>query len=472
MSDLVCPIASSQKKHPQATALRDEHSSTSYSELDSQVIQYCSVLAAAGVKRGDRAAIAETNRIELPAVLFAFFRMGVTACLLNTRQPEAILAQQVAFTRCKWLVNFDSHSKLPSTGTAAPLVLSPPGDPGPSGSRESQAMTIDQPATILFTSGSTGTPKAVLHTFGNHYYNALGSNETIVVEPGDRWLLSLPVYHVGGLAVLFRCFLAGATVVMADPGDDLAGLIDQHGITHVSLVATQLRRLLEQTADTLEQLRTLKAMLLGGGPIPEPLITRAGERDLPVYRSYGLTEMASQVSTSSRPDGTARVILPYREARIGKHNEVFVRGATRFAGYVQGDKLVQPFDDQGWFATGDTGYIENDGLFVTGRRDCMFVSGGENIHPEQIERVLDGIDGVSQSVVVGLADEEYGCRPVAFVRSVRSLSSNELTAALREQLPGYMIPAAYFPWPEHVPVSLKPDRSRFLRLAEDLSQKQ
>ena len=182
-------------------------------------------------------------------------------------------------------------------------------------------------------------------------------------------------------------------------------------VTHSYLVPTQLYRLLR---DGNSALQSLKAILLGGAPAPRALIDEAIERKLPVYRSYGLTEMASQVTTTppgSSTEGlrTSGRLLPYRELRIADDGEILVRGLTRFEGYVQGDDVLPSVDEEGWFHTRDRGSVDDLGmLHVEGRMDNLFISGGENVQPEEIERALLELPGVEEAIVVPVPDEEFG----------------------------------------------------------------
>jgi O-succinylbenzoic acid--CoA ligase len=319
---------------------------------------------------------------------------------------------------------------------------------------------LGRPATIIFTSGSTGVPKAALHTFGNHYHSALGSNANIALRPGDRWLHSLPLYHVGGLSILFRCLLAGATVALPQQGTPPGEAIAGFGATHVSLVSTQLLRLLREDAE----LGGLEAVLMGGGPIPASLVDEAVARGLPVHTSYGLTEMASQVTTTppgARPDElrTAGRVLPHREVGISERGEILVRGKTLFAGYVESEKLDLPLDADGWFHTGDLGELyENDYLRVRGRMDNLFVSGGENVQPEEIEEALCRLEGIEEAVVVPVPDKEFGARPVAFVRT-DDLEPGDLARELEPVLPRFKIPISFHLWPESEGRGMKADRA-------------
>ena len=335
---------------------------------------------------------------------------------------------------------------------------------------QGSAMPLDRPATIVFTSGSTGIPKAVLHSYGNYYYNALGCNRNLPLTAGDRWLLDLPLYHVGGLGILFRCLLAGATVVMPDGRETLDVVLERYEITHLSVVVTQLHRLLRQPESV--RYPSLRYVVLGGSPVPLKLLSRASERGLPVFASYGCTEMTSQVTTTGVDSTTAQrltsgKLLPYRRLRIGHEGEIQLAGETLFIGYVEGGSLQRPVTRDGWFATGDLGHMDDEGyLTVIGRRDNRFFSGGETIHPEEIERTLTDHDGVEQAVVVPIPDEEFGQRCVAFVQPREEHPDGEALAAwLRQTLPRYKVPDAFYQWPPTDPNTFKIDRGRFRRLA-------
>jgi O-succinylbenzoic acid--CoA ligase len=345
------------------------------------------------------------------------------------------------------------------------------GEEGPS-AEPSPVLSDDQPATILFTSGSTGIPKAALHTWGNHRYSAKGANANLPLRRGDRWLLSLPLYHVGGLAILVRCALAGAAVAVPSRDVPVHESIRTTQAAHVSLVATQCRRLLDATTGGPPD--SLRAVLLGGGPIPESLLQRGVERGWPFLTSYGCTEMASQVTTTAPGDprsdlSTAGRCLPYRRVRI-VGGEVQVKGRSLFRAYVTEDGLDDPRTANGWYRTGDRGRIDASGrLHILGRIDRMFVSGGENIQPEEIEAALERVEEVERAVVVPVSDAEYGERPVAFVRLREGASSPDLESALRRRLPGFKIPDAFHSLPdEGLSDGLKVDRAALRKRAHKL----
>ena len=349
---------------------------------------------------------------------------------------------------------------------------------------KSTARSLDpeRPFTVVHTSGSTGTPKAALHSVGNHLASARGVIERLDLRPGDRWWLDLPLEHVGGLGVVMRCAVAGAAVALPDRGLGLAENLDALLPTHASLVPTQLGRWLDAGADT----SSLRAVLVGGAATPPDLLDRAVAVGVPVCTSWGMTEMTATV-TATPPgagrDALATVGAPLagREVRTdapaSEPGEVWVRGASRFQGYLGGalgGGVVTPFDAAGWFATGDLGRLDAAGcLTITGRADLQFVSGGENVQPEAIERVLRGVAGVAEAAVVPVPDAAFGARPVAFVRPADGSPEgvalpSALVAALRDAvraaLPGFMVPDAFHAWAGAD--GLKPDRPALTREAE------
>ena len=398
--------------------------------------------------------------VDALVLVLAAFRAGIVVCPLNTRQPAAVVPTLLERIACRTLVAAPDPSWV---GLRAFEVETSGGAPA----APDTDWRLTAPATLVFTSGSTGTPKAALHTLGNHIASARGAVAFFDLRPGDRWLLSLPLYHVGGLAVLVRCVLVGATVVLSREGATIEETVAAHGVTHCSLVATQLLRVLR--AGRSEALAGTKAILLGGSAIPPAVIDDAVAVGLPIHTSYGMTEMASTVTAtppgaSREALGTSGVLLPNRELKLAADGEILVRGATLFAGYAGRERVERP-DRGGWFPTGDLGaWTEVEGqrvLRVVGRKDHLFISGGENVQPEEIEAALGRIEGVRQAVVVPVADAEFGHRPVAFV-DADAWAPEAWRERLGATLPRFKIPAAFHPWPEEAQRGMKVSR-RFLQ---------
>lgn len=467
---ITCPVFEHAAKHGGQSAVVGKDRSLSYQQLEGFIDLAAENLKRLGVKPRERVALISPNTVEYIITLFALWRQGAIACLLTTRLPEDGVRSSLQNISCARIIS--------------PVEISIPGTRTFRGKDEVRfpgiEYVLDAPADIMFTSGSSGEPKAVQHAFGNHYYNAQAANEHIPFGPGDRWLLSLPLYHVGGLGIVWRTFYAGGTLVVPEAEADLADSLRKFRITHVSLVPTQLYRLLSDSKN-IAVLREMKAILVGGSAVPDVLILKAVDARLPVHVTYGLTEMASQVATSKRltkEDSLPRgQILRCAQARISDDHEILVRGKTLFQGYftttAPGVVVASPaLDKEGWFHTGDLGCLNEDGtLTVLGREDNMFISGGENIQPEEIERHLCRIEGVLQAVVVPVEHEEFGERPVAFVEIQEDalLSRTQILSCLREYLPSFKLPDQIYFWPATAQTGIKPDRAYFLRLIKETS---
>lgn len=438
MKSILCPIAQNARRYPDSPAIIDNKKIITYKQLDRLIDSTVAELIQRGLNFHNRAICAEENSRGYIIALLTLWRLEITCCLLNTRLPTQTKDKQ------------------------ANALISPARSWAKS---PSKTWDLSKDATIIFTSGSSGEPKAALHTFGNHVYSAWGSNAHIPLKRDDRWLLSLPLYHVGGLSILFRCFLAGACVVVADFKTGYYKTFKKFVITHASLVPTQLYRMLQENKEKT----SLKTILLGGAAIPETLLKKALGQNLPVYISYGLTEMSSQVATSQKlttknPQPKVKV-LKYRRLKIARDGEILVKGETLFKGYVN-KKIHRPLNKDGWFKTGDVGEFKN-GLKVFGRKDNMFICGGENIQPEEIEAHLKKIKGIEDAVVVPKDDKEFGQRPVAFIKSLKKIQPHFISNKLCKHLPKFKIPVAFYSWPNaHSKKNLKIKRKLFRIEAE------
>jgi O-succinylbenzoic acid--CoA ligase len=255
-------------------------------------------------------------------------------------------------------------------------------------------------ATVMFTSGTTAAPKPVHLTLRNWEANAIGSGLALGLDQNERWLCVMPLAHVGGLSILMRSTLYCTTVVLHERFDTEAVLAElmnpERRITLVSLVPTMLARLLDAG---LEHPPSLRWALLGGGPMPEPLLERAVAAGVPVAPSYGMTEGCSQIATFGIPLHGVRMRFDDGEVVVTGPN--FARNAL---------------DADGWLRTGDLGGPDQHGrLKIIGRRSETIVSGGENVAPAEVEAVLLEHPAVADVGVFGRPDDEWGERIVATV---------------------------------------------------------
>ena len=298
-------------------------------------------------------------------------------------------------------------------------------------------------ATILHTSGTSVEPKAVAHTLYNHVFSARSACSKLNLGSDDRWLLSLPIWHVSGIGIVFRCLGAGAKIVIPDPEISLKEALSIHKITHVSMVTAQLMEVMDQPPPA-----GLQAAIVGGGPTPHRALSRARKMGWPVQTTYGMTETSSMVTLSGKEfsHGSSGQVLQGHELKIAKDGEILIHSPAVCLGYLNGSNLHSATDENTWLHTGDLGRIGQHGeLYILGRKDNMFISGGENISPEEIEHVLYAFPEVQESIVVPVPDPKFGQRPVAFIRGCSDFEN--VTQFLSQHLPKFKIPAIYS-WPE------------------------
>jgi O-succinylbenzoic acid--CoA ligase len=315
------------------------------------------------------------------------------------------------------------------------------------------SVKADSPAVIIGTSGTTGLAKGAVLTWSALTASAEAWNWFL--PPATGWLASLSIAHVGGLGIIWRAALAGVPVVVPT-GPDLAIQIATPHVSHVSLVAVQLARILDETENAPPP-DGLRAVLLGGGPIPPGLVLRALGAGWPVVPTYGMTETASGVTALQTAEAASRPVSAGRplsgtELRIADVSpdgvgEIEVRGPSLFAGYYSrpaGTSAARSSD--GWFRTGDLGSIDARGyLTVSDRRLDLIVSGGENVYPAEIEAVLLGHPGVAEAGVFGRPDVRWGAVPVAVVaiRDGKTPTDDELRAYCVDRLARFKVPVEF-----------------------------
>jgi len=479
MKLISCPLKDNAVKIGEQPAVISGKKLLTYRQLDSAVEVSVAKLISIGVKKGDRICILSSANIDYLVILFALWRIGAIACLLSEREPEISINEQCKNVRAKFIFSGkpeilnSNYITTKKKGFFSLVDLKV--KKKPAFQKERIVYPEIQASTVIFSSGSSGKPKAVQQSIGSHYYNAKGSNKNIPVVPSDRWLTALPLCHVSGLSIIFRCFLGGGAIVIPGKKSVIAAVIEKFKVTHISLVAAQLYQMFSDKK-ALRSLKKLKAILLGGSALPESLLKNAVQAGLAVYVSYGLTEMSSQVATTGLLKGKRFSLKPkilrYRKANITKDGEILLSGETLFQGYLNNGKLIPGIDRQGWFHSGDIGRIEPGGyLFVQGRKDNMFISGGENIFPEEIERFICKDELIQQAVVVPAYSREYGFRPVAFIKLKKDhrFSLSKLLKYLKKYLPSFKIPDEFYLWPkEGLSESIKLQRKDFVRLVLEM----
>lgn len=394
-------LAEATARWPERRALSDASRAWSYAELDRWVTGLARRIRDEDAPGpGDVLALVTEPTAEGVATVLAAMRAGVTVAPLNPRLTE------------------------PELETARRAL----GGGRPGG------------AAVLWTSGTSGTPRGVVLSADNLRASARAAAARLALGPGDRWLASLSMAHVGGLALVTRAVLLGSELVAVGAFDaaGAAALIREGRVTHASLVPTQLLRVLDLTDDAPPP-DSFRCALIGGAHAPSGLVERAVSAGWPVALTYGMTEMTSQVATAqaervrAKP-GTPGAPLEGVELRVADDGEILCRGATRAVGYVASrEPLV---DGEGWYHTGDLGRIDDDGdLWITGRQSARIISGGVTVDPTEVEELLRVHPAVVDVCVVGLADEEWGEKLAAAVIPVEGeLDLEALDRWARERL--------------------------------------
>ena len=461
----------------------------SYADLDAVVDDLARRLSTLGVEPGTRVATLLDTGLPFVAVVHALDRLGAVLVPLHVRLTARELGEQCARVDVETLLSAGRRAEQASAVAGeldTDITIGFVGDDGldsadpqPSdgselagdGSHEPTEVWSHEPADalpavsrsptdcrlVLFTSGTTGRPKAVPLTTGNLIASAVASAFRLGVDPDDRWLCALPMYHMGGLAPVLRSTLYGTCVVLQSTFDaaQTPAVARAHEVTGLSLVPTMLGRILDTGTELPDSLRFL---LLGGGPADHSLIERADREAIPVYPTYGMTETASQIATASPAEarshegtvgrplfGTDVTIVdeddrPVEAETIG---EIVVSGPTVTPGYLNDDVTARAFGPHG-LSTGDLGYRDEGGrLWITGRRSDRIVTGGENVDPAEVREVLCAHSAVDDAAVVGLPDEEWGERVAALVvpgdEPADELRESILTHC-RDRLAGYKRP--------------------------------
>ena len=391
----------------------------SYAELAAGAARAARRLAALGVGEGERVATTLPPGAAFAELVHALPLLGASLVPLNTRLTD---------TERRWQLE-DCGARLsvsePLDGDEADVALRDQVDP-------------DTEHSVIYTSGTTGTPSAVSLTHRNHTASALASAWNLGVHPDDRWLCVLPLFHVGGLAILLRSAIYGTTAVIHDGFDAerVRSAFERGEITVASLVPTMLRRLVDAG---LGRAPALRAVLLGGGPVPRDLLEWSAGHDFPALQTYGMTQTSSQIATLTageavRRSGSAGRPLLDVELSISGEGEILVRGPM-----VSPGALAQT---DGWLHTGDRGRLDRDGyLWVEGRLKDVIVTGGENVACAEVERVLEEHPAVIEAAVVGLPDPEWGEVVTAFV-VMNGDTGDDLIAHCRERLASYKVPRA------------------------------
>jgi len=437
-----CPVARQAAISPNSLAIQTNNEQVNYAELHQRILNLTAQLIKLNMQKGDRLVCIAKNSMQLVLLQMTCVRNGFIFCPINPQFSNAEIEQRLAQLDSPFIWQANKASKLSLDFEPIHSKLS-----------NHQQINIAPEAivSIIFTSGSSGSPKAVMHNFSHHYYSALGSQSVIALHNGDSNLLSLPMFHISGYATVMRTLLAGATLQISDERINV-GYLKHAQTTHLSLVSSQLQQLLNEQQFQATDL-SIKHLLLGGSSFPKELLQASIERGFTYHLSYGSTEMASQIATSTNNEQLQ--LLPYRRLKI-INNEIQLAGKTRFAGYFNGNSHNNLIDKKSYFPSSDLGKLNANIVTIIGRKDRQFISGGENIQPEEIEKVLLTFPEVAQAYVLPIDDAIFGQRPIAFIKWHHNEQSEQLIQFLQDKLIRFKQPTHYFILPEQQGIKINP----------------
>ncbi|HMP47752.1 MAG TPA: o-succinylbenzoate--CoA ligase [Oligoflexia bacterium] len=462
---VLCPIAENYIANPDAISLRTENEVISFTKLEQQVRFLTRRFKELGVKKFDRVAILSENSPLIVPIIFAIYRLEASAIFLSLQLTPKDWEKQLEASKTRFITGQENYltrlEVLPEviysfSAIKSEIEVAPQID-----SVEPRDLVLDNESSIIFTSSKTGHKKGVILSIRNFVSSATASNKLTGLKSGDFWGVSLPLYHVGGLGIIFRTLFAGAGSNFLDsfsPKSILLGL-SRGSLTHLSLVPTVLDELIseaeESGAETIEAIRSIKAVILAGAASSKSLMEKIIRLDLPVLSAWGMTETTAHCTCMSLEDPREKVatvghpfyhtsikLVDDDEKEVFDEGEILVKGPTVCTGYLD-SSMPQPKMNDGWLYTGDIGSIDGDGyLSITGRKDDMFISGGENIHAAEIESLIKTYWKVKDVAVIPVSHQKWGQRPVMIVETNKDskIEIDEIREFLSDKIAKIKIP--------------------------------
>ena len=428
------------------------------------IVTRLSAVTADTLQREQRVAVFCKNPFLAILAILTVWESGAAPVMLNYLLTDAEIQDEIALTNSKYVlldsdIHFiDSNNKLFLTdlienGKEIPLQ------------EAEKLFRQEQKAVYIFTSGSTGKPKAVEHTMMSLKAAYDAGNHFLGYMPTDVWLLSLPLFHISGFSIVTRTMLSGASLVISESSNvsDIVTSLESNPITICSFVSTQLKKLVDET---VMPSKSLRFSLIGGGKAEVSLLQKAVHLQWKPCAVYGMSETGAFV-TVLKPEilnlkkGSAGYLLEGVQINIsndemetvpnGEIGEIGIKSASLFTGYFNNRKESDERLVHGYFLTGDLGYLDGDGfLFVTGRKTDVINSGGEKIHPHEIENILLSFGNIQECCVIGIPHPVWGEAVTAAVTAKESgtLSENEIIRSLYKLLPSFKVPKRVIILPE------------------------
>ncbi len=414
----------------------------SYKKFNKLVQETTEELHKQGIKKNQLIAIADDNSIHTIKNIFALWRLEAVPLPVNSKLDTEELNRLLQFVKPNQII--DSSDKLQFENSFS----------------SNHKHNLKNTALVMFTSGVSGKPKAVVHTFHSLEKSAQLGAKILNYSSKDKWLLALPLYHIGGFSILSRTVIYGSSLIIPKSLkiDDIISAIDNEDPSLLSLVSSQLNEIVSKK---MKANKSHRYLLVGGGPINDELLVEAISLGWNVCKVYGSTETASFITFLKKeeilkkqncagypiPGVQIKIIKRGKEQLPFKTGEIYVSSPTLFQKYLLNKKLTSRKLKQNYFKTGDIGYVDNYGfLYIESRKNDMIITGGENVNPHEIEKVLLTNSKIKECCVIGIQDKKWGEVIAATVVLKRKtmVGSDELKQFLKNKIANFKIPKKYF----------------------------
>lgn len=473
-------IASWADRAPDRKALSFEGRSWTYGQLAARIDRLATALAAGGVGRDDRVGFLGLNHPAFFEAMFAAARLGAIFVPLNFRLTSSELDYIINDADVHTLFADDDHRAVLEQIRTKSDVQRYIGTESAARGWESHAALIqasqpiakpakaeaDDVALLMYTSGTTGRPKGAMLSHGNLCWNNINLLHLLELGSTEVSLVVAPLFHIGGLNVTtLLTWQKGGEIVLHRNFDPAAAVaaIEEHGVTQMFGVPAMYLFMSQEASFAAADLSSLRVAVVGGAPVPEPLIERYLDKGVPFAQGYGLTETAPAAAFllpeyARTKIGSAGFPPPHTEVAIldaagdllarGQRGEICVRGPNVMKGYWrQPEATAGVMDQRGWFHSGDSGFYDDDGfLYVVDRVNDMVVSGGENVYPAEVESALYEHPRIKEVAVIGLPDERWGEAVTAIVvlDTGHTLTLDELRDFAAGKLARYKLPTRLY----------------------------
>jgi fatty-acyl-CoA synthase len=434
------------RRTPDRAAIEYLARSLTYAELERRSDAQAAAFVARGLRRGDRVATLTGNTPEHVIVFFACAKAGLMLVPLNWRLTARELRFQLEDSEPAVFLVEDEYAE-PAGETGWEFEPLAPPEAGAEGFAAEVA--DDDGLLLVYTSGTTGRPKGAVLTHANCFWTNLSFDLATGLTGDDVVLQVLPQFHCGGWNVQpLLAWWKGGTVVLErsfDPARALA-LVSERRVTTVMGVPAIYLFLSQEPGFADADLSSLRLAVVGGAPMPETLLRTWRGRGIEIVQGYGLTEAAPNVlclppEDAIRKLGSAGKPYAFVDVTLGEGEELLVRGPNVFAGYWRNPEATADVLRGGWLHTGDVAEVDGDGCYrIRGRLKDMYISGGENVYPAEVEDALHEHPAVADAAVVGVEDDRWGEVGVAFVVAADPVDGEVLVEHCRRRLAKYKVP--------------------------------